>query len=232
MVRHPLIYTLAPLLIATVAGILLAGCMREDVLAPISDVASHSMPVAVGNVWIYQWRPSPEVKAIGSLPDTVSIAGDTLIDGIRWYRRGSDFFYQNDSGFYTTRLLADGSHGSYRYLTMNPSIGDTIYSALEFTDPELSDSSRATREVRVVSAIDVMVTVPAGRFRCNCVTTYRNSLAVELPWDLALYANHLIHDYYASGIGRIKSESWHWATGREANHEYDYVEELTSFHLK
>jgi hypothetical protein len=161
-----------------------------------SSTASEIWPFAVGNGWTGRVTSYTEAGEIDSTWFTTYLITQTvdLPDG-RWYQSNTDLYYRNTS------------KGCYRrfdsiedFLLKYPgNLGDTCNSQIYHLRSSTGQSLGTVYGQTTITAIDTIVTVPRGAFKC-----IQYSMAVpQLPGSSKAIAN-TFHFFYAPRVGPVK----------------------------
>ncbi|TNE81652.1 MAG: hypothetical protein EP332_03230 [Bacteroidetes bacterium] len=159
-------------------ALFLVQCKKDN--SPVSDPAPESPsayhPMKTGNYWIYQWyKVDMQGNAIDqNFSDSVYIAGDTLINGEKyWVRRGK---YFGSSYEYATHWRDSASYlvdefGRIQF--SNTNFTDTLFSAI------LGNNQIYQWQMMVKD--DKNTEVPAGSFATFNYQTTLQDLHKPLP---------------------------------------------------
>ena len=154
---------------ALVVPLVVAGCRESNAPEPSAPL----IPPAVGRHWQYEISDSVEVGTpLGLQPDRVNVrvVGDTTIRGERWAVLDSAqvILHDNHAGRYYLRSRADGIYENTPPDAGFPIVGGTPGYRI-FKYPVRLGEQGGLPFVGVlwtVSAVDTLVRVPAGEFRC------------------------------------------------------------------
>ncbi len=165
------------------------------------------VPMSVGNYWVYQTHI---IKLDGSeilepKVDSVVITGDSIIDGHTFYvYEGTD--YLSDDWRILALRRADGDDiidpdGQPHFSATN--FSDTLY---QYTVTPAIDEW-ITFHYQMHNAVEKIV-VPAGEFDAlDFRGTVRSNIPAPYPYP------RLVHNYYASDVGLVLSNTFSFAFG-------------------
>lgn len=179
-------------------ALLVVQCKKDKsfVAEPGPGSPSDYHPMKTGNYWVYQWY---EVDSQGNatlLPqiDSVYLAGDTLINGEKyWIRKG---------GFFGSSLeYATNWRDSASYLV--DEFGRIQFSNTNFTDTLFSDilGNNQFYEWKMMVKDDKNIEVPAGSFSTfNFQTTLQD---LNKPFACGGYSKKF-DKQFAKGVGIVR----------------------------
>ncbi len=145
--------SLACMAFAVIATMMLAGCGESSPSGTDTtpDGADRLLPLALGNRWIYETTIYDSTGKATLKADTTLVAGDTTIQGERW-------FFFNDDRATPTVSRTDGvyywdtrNNASRLYVRYPGAVGESY--------------ERGSQRYTIV-ATNTTVTVPAGVFTC------------------------------------------------------------------
>ena len=178
--------------------VLLSACQKNEDPALISE--SSYTPMKTGNYWVYaHYQIDPNGHAIPqSRTDSVIITGDTLINGLVYYKFEGTSYPWSGGQWRLIALLRDSSgylvdaRGTIKFAARN--FNDVLASKTEIVEGD----TLYTLQYRM-EKVDGTVSVPAGDFE---VLNYRGT--VRMPEDRPDIPNpRYMNTYYAKGTGKI-----------------------------
>jgi hypothetical protein len=183
--------------------LLFSGCKKDDDPVAIDDNIEHECdyvhPNTIGSFWVYEWyeirTDSPEEQL--NRIDTITVIGDTLINGKEYKIYQGSYFgtndirtnYQRDSNGY---IIDTSGHVIYSYVNFEDILRtDTTYMNLKF-DLKMKSNQIESTPTGVHTTIEAIKTYSDrdGGHATNCGdSTFTNSI------------------WYSSGIGKIKERT-------------------------
>jgi hypothetical protein len=172
---------------ASLIVLVFSGCDPvDDPTPPGPDLndTNFLLPLAIGNIWIYDSRTYVDDILDSSSTDTSLIDTSFTYEAEIWYgRRGGDDFYHNGNGGTWLMFYDNGEFGepflAYPYPT---TAGHEWY--------EYGESDTATFTVESVSAV---VPTPAGNFS-GCYYIHAQNTTAEFVSD----------EWFKPGIGMVR----------------------------
>jgi hypothetical protein len=183
--RIPLLLILA---VTICYAFVLQSC-KDDPASP--DGSNEIWPLAVGNYWAYTYIFNDTTTVY----DTVTVVGDTIINGDKWYMLGSGLvdeivLFRNLSTGLVTKE-DDWDSTAYQYIMKYPTqVGDTLF-RWDVDNPE-------DRDTVITISVNTPVTVAAGSF----------SAIVFQVIDYEELLNYTSKEvtYFSRNVGMIKNE--------------------------
>ena len=184
------------------------GCSERSVSEPDNtEKQTPVVPLSVGNYWNYNTKDSiHSTGQVFNYNTFFCVYGDTVINNERWYLWGpyekSDVWYINKQyGLISLSIFKSGDETSIRIDTTfkYPVILGDKYKNLE------------------VLSVNEKVAVPVGTFSC-----------IHFRYTIIGNPSDIIDEYFAPGIGRIKTVSNSILNGSK----WTYTLELIEYQIK
>ena len=195
--------------------IIIAGC---DLLSTSSEESKREdlIPLQVGNTWVHRTRiiDARDNGIRSEETDTLTVVGDTLVSGERWYSIRSTFgsflATNREDGYWTSLPPEIGPLKPTLGYKYPAEVGET------FMRPSWPDSAT----IRVIS-LDTTVTVELGTFTAAHYAQISEEGDEPQPCDF----------FVAPGVGILKKVS-PWVNARTGEVLRYEVEELIAYELK
>jgi hypothetical protein len=194
--------------------LMIIGCKKDDPIIKednpiLSNQKINFQPLTIGSWWVYEWNT---VTNTGDVTfrnlDTLFIAGDTVINGQKFYNRKG-----KSMGSTVNQFLRDSSG----YLVNHK--GTILCSSHNFTDTLFTYNSGNVYEYRMMAHKDTLITVPRGTFKSSA---YKYFFSASYQ-DTTIKSN--CYDFYSANKGIVKRSHTYFPNGHKD------IQELVNYNI-